>query len=146
MRKFGLLCASFACFASAAVAAPLTVRHPQNDEILVLGQRNPGDAARDFVRSLALPSADRQLADFAAMQLFARTRPQFEATQPAPTILILLDDAATGRPAPLSLTGWDLAYLKALYSYTDRYSAGAERGDLARRMSHFISSDAPLQN
>lgn len=88
----------------------------------------------------------KQLADFAAMQLFAHTRPQTRIGQPAPTILTLLDDASTGRAAPLSLTGWDLAYLKALYSYADRYSAGAERGDLARRMSHYISKGAPEGN
>jgi hypothetical protein len=309
MRKFALLFGSLVCLASNANAAPLPNRQSQPGEILVVGQRNPGDAARDFVQALALPSADkqlarfyepvcpyvaglrdssdelvvqrmrkvaaavgmkvakepckanallfvvrdkakllaswrksdspllgddmsdgqimdlihsaaaatswqlldyrgsdgrtmvrnriarigvkgeplqvgispdnalendwapvsrimnpvqiglgasvlvdahvaggadlRQLADFASMQLFAKTRPQARAGQPAPTILTLLDDATTGRPAPLSVTEWDLAYLKALYSYADRYSAGAERGDLARRMSHYISSDAP---
>lgn len=310
MRKFALLCGSLACFVSGANGATLPARHSQPDEILVVGQRDPADAARDFVQSLALPSAQRQLArfyepvcpyvaglrdssnavvvqrmrkvaaaagmkvakepckanallfvvrdkaklleswrksdsplfgdemsdgqimdlihsaaaatswqlldyrgsdgrtmvknriarvgvlgeplqvdispdgalennwapasriinpvqvgfgasvlvvdahtvggadlrqlaDFAAMQLYAHTRPQTRAAQPAPTILTLLDDAGTGHPAPLSLTGWDLAYLKALYSYADRYAAGAERGDLARRMSHYISADAP---
>jgi hypothetical protein len=85
----------------------------------------------------------RQIADFAAMQLFAHTRLQKDGEQAAPTILTLLDDAATGRPAPLSLTEWDLAYLKALYSYTDRYVAGAQRGELAKRMARYISSDMP---
>jgi len=82
-----------------------------------------------------------QLADFAAMQLFARTKLQAGATQPAPTILTLLDDARTGRPAPASLTEWDLAYLRALYSYSDMYVAGAHRGDLAKRMTRFIRTD-----
>lgn len=82
-----------------------------------------------------------QLADFAAMQLFAHTRVQTGAAQPAPTILTLLDDAETGRPAPLSMTEWDLAYLKALYSYSDMYVAGAHKGELAKRMGRFIPSD-----
>ena len=76
----------------------------------------------------------RQLADFAAMQLYAHTEPQMASEQKAPTILTLLDDARTGRPAPMSVTNWDIAYLKSLYSYSNLYRVNAHYGELAKLM------------
>ncbi|MGN6589047.1 MAG: hypothetical protein ACTHKE_01995 [Sphingomicrobium sp.] len=93
----------------------------------------------------AVAGADlRQLADFAAMQLFAHTDPNKAAKQAAPTILTLIQDAAAGRPSPLSLTEWDFAYLKSLYAYTDMYKAGAHEGELAKRMSKYMVKDSHL--
>jgi hypothetical protein len=90
----------------------------------------------------AVAGADlRQLADFAAMQLFAHTDPNKAAKQAAPTILTLVQDAAAGRPSPLSVTEWDFAYLKSLYAYSDMYKAGAHRGELARRMARYMTED-----
>jgi len=83
----------------------------------------------------------RQVADFAAMQLFAHMDPANAAKQPAPTILSLLSDAAAGRPSPLSLTTWDLAYLKSLYASTNTYSAGAQRGEIVKRMGKYMAQD-----
>jgi hypothetical protein len=74
----------------------------------------------------AVAGADlRQLADFAAMQLFAHTDPSKAAQQAAPTILTLVQDAAAGKPSPLSVTEWDFAYLRSHYAYSDMYKAGA---------------------
>lgn len=56
-----------------------------------------------------------QIADYATMRAFARTRPP-EANAPADTILTLFDPDAG---APRGLTGFDLAYLKSLYSTYD---------------------------
>jgi len=77
----------------------------------------------------------------AAMQLFAHTDPNKAAKQAAPTILTLVQDAAAGRPSPLSVTEWDFAYLKSLYAYSDMYKAGAHRGELARRMARYMTED-----
>ena len=87
------------------------------------------------IEAKSLLGADlRQLSDFAAMQLYAHTEPQMASEQKAPTILTLLDDATTGRPAPLSITQWDLAYLKALYSFSNMYRANVHYGELSNRM------------
>jgi hypothetical protein len=94
------------------------------------------------VDSHAIAGADlRQVADFAAMQLFAHTSPKMAAAQSAPTILTLIQDTAAGRPSPLSLTEWDFAYLRALYSSTNMYRAGAHRGEIARRMAKYMTQD-----
>lgn len=53
-----------------------------------------------------------QLADFAAMRTFARTRPPEDDTA-YPTILSLFED---GSAAPSALTEFDMAYLKAVYA------------------------------
>jgi hypothetical protein len=76
-----------------------------------------------------------QLADYVAMRTFARTDPKAAAVQGAPTILTLLADKQAGRPSPLSLTEWDLAYLKALYGITNELQAGAQRGELEQLMA-----------
>lgn len=90
----------------------------------------------------AVAGADlRQLADFAAMQLFAHTSPEKAGKQGAPTILTLVQDAAAGRPSPLSVTEWDFAYLRSLYAYSDMYKAGAHRGELAKRMARYMAED-----
>jgi len=90
----------------------------------------------------AVAGADlRQVADFAAMQLFAHMDPANAAKQPAPTILSLLADAAAGRPSPLSLTTWDLAFLKSLYASTNTYSLGAQRGEIVKRMGKYMEQD-----
>jgi len=94
------------------------------------------------IEAKSLLGADlRQLSDFAAMQLYAHTEPQMASEQKAPTILTLLDDATTGRPAPLSITQWDLAYLKALYSFSNMYRANVHYGELSNRMKR--SMEAP---
>ncbi|HYG48691.1 MAG TPA: hypothetical protein VD846_12230 [Allosphingosinicella sp.] len=56
-----------------------------------------------------------QLADYAALRTFAQTDPARAAKTGSRTILTLIDDRAAGRPSPLSLTEWDLSFLKALY-------------------------------
>lgn len=75
-----------------------------------------------------------QLADYAAMRAFAKTDPSRLAKGAAPTILTLLD-APMGSAVPITLTQWDLAYLKALYGSTGNRLAGQQRGEMARRMA-----------
>ncbi|HKX91659.1 MAG TPA: hypothetical protein VJM15_04450 [Sphingomicrobium sp.] len=70
-----------------------------------------------------------QVADYAAMRLFARTDPvKLKATATA-TILKVLD-IPMGSPTPVTLTAWDLGYLKALYASDARQLAQQQRGEM----------------
>lgn len=69
-----------------------------------------------------------QLADYAAMRAFADTDPG-RLGNSAPSILPILTLPADA-PLPQSLTYWDLAFLKALYSTSNTYFAGYQRGDM----------------
>ena len=70
-----------------------------------------------------------QVADFAAMRAFADTDPARAATAQAPTILTILDKA-DNQMVPLSLTHWDLGYLKSLYATSNAYYASYQRGEM----------------
>jgi hypothetical protein len=74
-----------------------------------------------------------QIADYAAMRLLAQTDPDRFAGTGAPTILTALD-APIGAEVPLSLTEWDFAYLKGLYSSPDALLGGAQRATIAREV------------
>ncbi len=70
-----------------------------------------------------------QLADYAAMRTLADIDPAKMTKVGAPTILTVLaqpDD----RPLPITLTHWDLGFLKALYATDNAYFAGYQRGDM----------------
>ena len=75
-----------------------------------------------------------QLADYAAMRAFARTDPaRLPAGAPA-TILKVLE-APMGSEVPVTLTDWDLGFLRALYSSSDNLYAAAQRTEMRRRMA-----------
>ena len=72
-----------------------------------------------------------ELADYATMRTFAATDPERIVRTGAPTILGVLaqpDDKAL----PVTLTYWDLAFLKSLYSTDNAYYARYQRGDMER--------------
>ena len=70
-----------------------------------------------------------QVADFAAMRAYADTDPRRAAGAGAPTILTILDKAKD-EMVPVTLTQWDLGYLKSLYATSNAYYAGYQRGDM----------------
>lgn len=74
-----------------------------------------------------------QLADFAAMRLFARTDPARVAGTGAPTILNILE-APMGSEIPLTLTHWDMAFLRGLYASTSTGYAASQRSEIRRDM------------
>ena len=76
-----------------------------------------------------------QLADYAAMRLFARTQPSRLERSAAPTILNILD-APMNAPVPLSLTQWDLGFLRALYGSAENQYATRQRGQIRRLLRH----------
>jgi hypothetical protein len=74
-----------------------------------------------------------QLADYAAMRLFARTDPARLAGSTAPTIMTILD-APMGSETPLTLTKWDLGLLRGLYGSANNAYAASQRSDIARQI------------
>lgn len=74
-----------------------------------------------------------ELADFAAMRTLADVDPERVVATGAPTILGVLGQA-DDEPLPLTLTYWDLGFLKALYSTENSYYVHYQRGDMERVM------------
>ena len=74
-----------------------------------------------------------QLADYAAMRVLARTDPSRLAQTSAPTILKVLD-APMGSPVPITLTEWDLGFLRGLYASPENLRAAAHRSEIGREM------------
>lgn len=73
-----------------------------------------------------------QLADYAAMRIFARTDPaRLKGSEP--TILTILD-APMDSAIPVTLTEWDLAFLKALYASGERQYATRQRREMEQRL------------
>lgn len=74
-----------------------------------------------------------QVADFAAMRAFADTDPSRAAGAGAPTILTILDKG-DDQMVPVTLTHWDLGYLKSLYATSNAYYASYQRGDMEQQL------------
>lgn len=72
-----------------------------------------------------------QLADYAAMRTFADIDPTRVTSVGPPTILGVLG-APDDRPLPVTLTYWDLGFLKSLYATDNSYLASYQRGDMER--------------
>lgn len=74
-----------------------------------------------------------QLADYAAMRAFARTDPQQLKKSTAPTILNILD-APMDSSVPITMTDWDLGFLKALYASNENSYANRQRGEIRSQL------------
>ena len=72
-----------------------------------------------------------QLADYAAMRTFADLEPARITGVGVPTILGVLG-APNDKPLPVTLTYWDLGFLKSLYTTDNSYLATYQRGDMER--------------
>jgi hypothetical protein len=70
-----------------------------------------------------------QLADYAAMRTFADIEPARITTVGVPTILTVLGQP-DDKPLPVTLTYWDLGFLKSLYATDNSYLASYQRGDM----------------
>lgn len=94
-------------------------------------------------------SSTEQVADYSAMRLFAGATPPSQGSRAAPTILSLFDDRAHGLEPSMSLTDWDLGYLRALYAIPHGYFAHQQQGRIAELLSRSLmqpSSDAAPSN
>jgi hypothetical protein len=78
-----------------------------------------------------------QLADYAAMRLLARTDPS-RLPAPAPDTILTALTAPAGAAVPLTLTHWDLGFLRGLYgSAADAY-ATEQRRTIAREVGRQV--------
>lgn len=82
-----------------------------------------------------------QLADYAAMRAFARTDPA-RLPDPAPPTILKVLEAPMGSAVPLTLTTWDLSFLKGLYAATDNLYAAAQRSEIGQRIKEDLEADA----
>jgi len=80
-----------------------------------------------------------QLADYAAMRTFATVDPSRLDASEAPTILNILE-APMDSAVPITLTAWDLAYLKALYSSEANRFAGQQRHEISKQMAKDLAT------
>jgi hypothetical protein len=85
-----------------------------------------------------------QLADYATMRTLADTMPSRAAGVAAPSILTILDKAPD-QLVPLTLSHWDLAYLKALYDTSNAYYAAYQRGDIEQVVGKELRRPAPRE-
>jgi len=69
-----------------------------------------------------------QVADYASMRIFARTDPM-KLKASAPTILDILD-SPMGSAVPVTMTEWDLGFLRALYASHGRQYANRQRKEM----------------
>ena len=74
-----------------------------------------------------------QLADYAAMRLYGRTDPARLAGSNAHTILTILE-APDGAEVPITLTPWDLGFLRGLYASPKNVYSGAQRAEIVREI------------
>ncbi|HEV2748559.1 MAG TPA: hypothetical protein VGW34_14850 [Allosphingosinicella sp.] len=70
-----------------------------------------------------------QIADYAAMRVLARTRPD---SVPGSSTILNLFVPHPARAAPAELTSWDAAYLKALYATSHSLAARRQQSEMAR--------------
>lgn len=82
-----------------------------------------------------------QLADYAAMRLFARTEPSRLDGSAAPTIVTILE-APMGSAVPLTLTAWDLGFLRGLYASPPNVYSGVQRAAMAREIARQLEGAA----
>ncbi len=82
-----------------------------------------------------------QIADHAAMRALART--DLAGLPARRSILTLFTDRESGTAPAVELTGWDIAYLNALYRTGNTVSAHQQRGSIAGAMRRELQPDAP---
>lgn len=88
------------------------------------------------VEAKALDRVDtRQLADYAVMRTLAPTDMTHELALPERSIIQLFDPGMSPDNAPQSVTSWDFAYLKALYSTSNDVNATQQRSEMAQKMA-----------
>ena len=81
-----------------------------------------------------------QIADHAAMRAFARTASA--GLPPRRSILTLFAERRAGGAPAEELTGWDEAYLRALYRGSNALSAHRQRANVARTMRRELARPA----
>jgi hypothetical protein len=98
---------------------------------LSAGARPQFAAAAVVVESKALEGlTTTQLADYAAMRAFTRADPS-KLPVSTPTILTILE-APMDSEVPITLTSWDLAFLRSFYAAPPNLTAASQRSQIRR--------------
>jgi hypothetical protein len=96
------------------------------------------------VEARAIDGVDtRQLADYAVMRTMAPTDTTHRTALPARSIIQLFDPGSTPETAPMTVTHWDFAFLKALYASSNDMAASQQRGDIGRKMAKELAKVPP---
>lgn len=102
------------------------------------GTRRAVDGAFLIVEGHALEGLTTiQLADYAAMRLYGSADP-VDLTGSAPTILKILTTEMGGE-VPITMTRWDLSFLRGLYASSESLRAPAQRSEIRRRLLRELS-------
>lgn len=118
-------------------------RTTRGDSRITAAARPTFTAAAVVVEAAALAGlSTTQLADYAVMRTFARTNPD-QLTGSAPDTILTIIDAPAGTELPITMTQWDLGFLKGLYTSPRNLRAGAERSEIARAVKEEL--DKPAQ-
>ncbi|HEX8124857.1 MAG TPA: hypothetical protein VF548_04675 [Allosphingosinicella sp.] len=97
------------------------------------GTRLAVDGATLIVEARAIDGLTPiQLADYGAMRLYGFADPA-DVTGSAPTILKVLT-AEMGSETPITMTRWDLSFLRGLYASGESLRAPAQRSEIRRRL------------
>jgi len=83
-----------------------------------------------------------QVADYAAMRAFVRTDPGRLGKSASPSILTVLE-APVGASIPVTLTEWDMGFLKALYASDNQRYATQQRQDIRPRLDDELRARGP---
>lgn len=75
-----------------------------------------------------------QLADYAVMRGLARTDPHRLPADAPPSILTAIE-APMGSEVPITITRWDLGFLRGLYASTANLRAPQQRGEIQRQVA-----------
>lgn len=93
------------------------------------------------VEAKALNGVDtRQLADYAVMRTLVPTDSTHATALPESSIIQLFDAGMSPANAPQSVTWWDYAFLKALYSTSNDVDASQQRSEMARKMAEELAN------
>jgi hypothetical protein len=82
-----------------------------------------------------------QIADYAAMRAFTKVDPRRAARLAAPTILSAIE-APTGTMVPITLTPWDMNYLRALAAVEPMHYGHRQRSSIRTQMLNELQNGA----
>ena len=101
------------------------------------------DAAALVVETGALDGITLiQLADYAAMRLFANLDPSRLADR-APTTILTVLTTPMGSSVPITLSNWDLGFLRGLYTVTPGLTSSSQRSQIAGKVMRELDNSDP---
>lgn len=108
---------------------------------LTVPARPQFDAAVVVVERAALDGlTTTQLADYAAMRAYTGADPTRVRNANTPTILRVLE-APMGSAIPVTMTGWDLAFLQGFYSSRRDVTNSAQRSAIGEKMNEQLERE-----